>query len=348
MKYELRPYVLSLRTTERCNVGCYHCSLSAKPTGRDMPIELGIDAIRTAAKAGIGLLHVSGGEPLLYPQLPVIVEEGKAAGMVVEIVTSTFTQPENEEVELSLLRKLAACGLDTVILSYDDGHAQRVGIEKVVRFTQEAIELGLDICIFGIESPHVSITIDKIAEAFSRHGINSERLDWASAMFSYAGRGATCLPSCLPNEGKASFARCPYVMPVPTILPDGKFLLCPCSILQSEHFIIGDYHRDGMEKVLYNFRHSPIYRMLGKLGPQMSLLKCGMEEKDIPFEICYSCEKYLQIIAAKSKIELDELFDNQWLEEIYVDFDALLPPHRKYLLEHVHPVTGEPQDAERK
>lgn len=329
MRYDLQPYVLSLRVTERCNVGCDHCSLSAKPTGRDMPFDLAREAIHKAAEEGIGLLHISGGEPLLYPHLPDIVKEGAAAGMVVEMVTSAYTCCGNETIELEMLRQLGDSGLTTILLSYDDGHARCVGIDRFTQFVRVAMEIGMEICIFGIEAPHALVTVDKIAKTLFHNGIDINQLEWARGMFSYVGRGAARLSNS-DLISKISSARCPYVMLVPTLIPDGKFLLCPCAILQAELFTVGDYHVDGMSKVLNNLKCSPIYRMLGKFGPHMSLLKCGVDEQDIPFEICHACEKYLQTIATKTKSELEEICDQQDLDEIYVDYEALLPPHKKY------------------
>lgn len=332
MMYELKPYVLSLRVTERCNVGCFHCSLSATPIGRDMPISLAKEAIATAAKAGIGLLHISGGEPLLYSRLPEIVRGGNEHGMVVEIVTSTFTFPNNERYELDFLRELSNSGLKTALVSYDDGHAERVGIDKLVRFTSLAMALGLNVCIFGIQKTHTSVSIEKISEEFSQNGIDTSRLDWADSMFSYSGRGATRLPD--PKTCHVPSRRCPYVMPVPTLVPDGKFLVCPCSILQSHSFVIGDFFRDGLENVMNRFRCSSVYRMLAKYGPHLSLSKCGISEESIPSDMCHACDEYFRFIDTKSKAELDDLFADRELDEIYVDFESLLPPHKKYLLEH--------------
>ena len=99
-QYKLQPYVLGLRTTENCNVGCYHCSISATPNGADMPLSMGLKAIEDAAKLGIKLLHLSGGEPLLYENLVQLAEKGHKCGMEVEIVTSTFTEKENNNHEI--------------------------------------------------------------------------------------------------------------------------------------------------------------------------------------------------------------------------------------------------------
>jgi hypothetical protein len=334
MKYKLQPYVLSLRITERCNVGCPHCSLSAKPTGRDMPIDLANEAIRKASSFGIGLLHISGGEPLLHPELPKIVAEGRAAGMVVEMVTSTFTYACNEKHELDLLRQLAESGLNTILLSYDDGHAKCVSLDKFLRFTRKAMDLGLEICIFCIDSPYMLISADKMVKVFSSNGLDTTHLEWARGMYSGVGRGKNRLYE-EDHERKILFNRCPYVMPVPTLTPEGKFLLCPCSILSSKYFILGDYYTDGMLKVLCNFECSPIYKMLGKYGPHLSLLKCGVMENDLPVEICDACKKYLDLIATKSEAERVEIFKNQNLNDAFIDFEALLPPHKRYLRNYV-------------
>ena len=135
MIYKLKPYVLGVRTTDRCNVGCYHCSISATPYGADIALGLAFNVIEKAADYGIGLLHLSGGEPLNYPYLFDLVKKGKECGMIIEMVTSTFTKLNEDNVQI--LQGLVQHGLSTIMISYDDAHSRNVPIQHFCNFVRK-------------------------------------------------------------------------------------------------------------------------------------------------------------------------------------------------------------------
>jgi MoaA/NifB/PqqE/SkfB family radical SAM enzyme len=110
-----RIHSLFLKPTLRCNARCLHCRARREfyRTLRGEPLSAAqlAGVIRDARRLGAGALHLSGGEPTLYPGLADLVEEGKRSGMYVILNTNGSLVTER------LAGDLLEAGLDAVIIS---------------------------------------------------------------------------------------------------------------------------------------------------------------------------------------------------------------------------------------
>ena len=78
-----------IHPTLRCNLRCLHCYSSSGPErATSLPVKALIRAIEAAAVEGFEALAVSGGEPLLYRDLPEILEAAGQARMLRSITTN--------------------------------------------------------------------------------------------------------------------------------------------------------------------------------------------------------------------------------------------------------------------
>lgn len=69
------PGVLLLHLLDQCNLSCQHCYLDARSSGTSLlPLDQVIDCLGEAEALGIQRVYLSGGEPLLYPELPTLLE----------------------------------------------------------------------------------------------------------------------------------------------------------------------------------------------------------------------------------------------------------------------------------
>jgi organic radical activating enzyme len=325
-QYKLQPYVLGLRTTEKCNVGCYHCSISATPNGADMPLSMGLKAIEDAAELGIKLLHLSGGEPLLYENLVQLAEKGHRCGMEVEIVTSTFTEKNSSNHDI--LENLAKNGLQTVMISYDDAHARNVSENQFVSFIKKSFQLGLFVCAFVTEGKHTTLNIKEIKEICIKHDIAPDKIEWSAAIYQYFGRGTSKQAEKFSQT--FDYFKCPYVMPVPTLRPNGDMLLCPCSVLKSKNFVVGNYNKQSLQEIFMNLQNNKTYRNLAEYGQQKALENLNIPINQIPLDMCQACERYLQ--ETEKQFNLDKINLNG--KELFVDYEALLMPHKIFINRH--------------
>jgi MoaA/NifB/PqqE/SkfB family radical SAM enzyme len=119
---------LFLKPVLSCTAGCLHCRprLSAYRgfEGPQLRPERFIALMREARELGATALHLSGGEPTLYPELPRLVREGKRAGYFVILNTNGSARRRD------LYDELLEEGLDAVILSI---HAARATLHDEIK-----------------------------------------------------------------------------------------------------------------------------------------------------------------------------------------------------------------------
>jgi MoaA/NifB/PqqE/SkfB family radical SAM enzyme len=89
MMPSLTPSVLQLHPSRACNLRCLHCYSSSAPDERyEQDVSLLAGAINDAAELGYRVVSISGGEPLLYSELPSLLSETRRRGMQVTITTN--------------------------------------------------------------------------------------------------------------------------------------------------------------------------------------------------------------------------------------------------------------------
>ena len=148
---EFVPYVISWNLTQRCNLRCKHCYIDA---GTPMPGELSTDeALHVLDEAAEvcreALLILSGGEPLLRPDLGALVAHAAALGMMVVLGTNGTL------LTVDRAQALAGRGLSGVGISLDSlvpsCHDAFRGVEGAWRAAIQGIEAaqraGLDVQI---------------------------------------------------------------------------------------------------------------------------------------------------------------------------------------------------------
>ncbi len=101
-----------LHPLDRCNLSCSHCYSTSSPLKqRILPIEPLIEALWRLREEGYAVLSLSGGEPLLYPALPRLVEAAKIMGYHVAAITNGFrVTPRHHDL---------IQGLDAIAVSFD-------------------------------------------------------------------------------------------------------------------------------------------------------------------------------------------------------------------------------------
>lgn len=331
-KIKLKPYTLVIRTTERCNVGCYHCSISATPKGNDLPVEKGLQAIKDAKVHGLNRVHFTGGEPLLYDNLAELINLTKDLQMFTDVTSSTFTKSGEET--LHLLDKLNKGGLECVMLSYDEPHSKKVSIEQFTSFAKQSQNLGMHVCVFVTEGGNTSFKTEDLKNAFIKENINIDKVEWVTTEFQFEGRGEKFLELAEENK-EENYCRCGYVMAGPTLNPDGQIFLCPMSRFKTKNFMVGKYPEESLKTILDRMETSPIYRYLAKYGPQQSLRNLGFEKDKVPADMCRACEKYLTTLEETEYVnKLNELILDDDLAEIEVDIKGVLPIYQRYLTEY--------------
>lgn len=115
---------LRISLTDRCNLRCVYCmpreGLQWQPLAEQLSVEEIVQVVATAAQGGVRRVRLTGGEPLVHPQ-------------IVEIVRRIASLPSIEEISLTtnamllerLAQPLADAGLKRVNISLDSLDADR-------------------------------------------------------------------------------------------------------------------------------------------------------------------------------------------------------------------------------
>lgn len=323
-RQQARPYALIVRATERCEVGCDHCSIDARRDGMDLTSALLERALDGARSAGVGLIHFSGGEPLVNSRLEEFVAAALARGFETEVTTSTFTTKGEDTTDR--VRSLRAAGLARVMLSYDAAHARTVAIDQYARFMLEAQREGIETCAVVVEWPGAAWNVQRLKAECARRGVDVDRVDWCRTDLSLEGRAARRYQTVPPS---GCDARCPYVLTAPTLRPDGVVQLCPNLQSRSRLFVIGDVRERPLDALLAEMLSSPLYRSLALLGPHRAAMAMGLESP--PADMCACCRSVLaaaedpeaqaRLVAAGPTGE----------EDVLLVMEALLPAHQRFV-----------------
>ncbi|MFC8436409.1 pyrroloquinoline quinone biosynthesis protein PqqE [Streptomyces sp. NPDC057253] len=200
------PWALLAELTHACPLYCPYCSnpLELTRRSRELSTEQWSDVLRQAAELGVVHTHLSGGEPLLRPDLTSIVAAAESAGIYTQLVTSG--------VGLSAARMsaLTSAGLRSVQLSVqhaDPAASDRIAGRRSFAAKERAaavvraagLPLGLNVVLHRDNLD----AIDQLVDLGVAWG--AERIELANVQFyGWALRNRTTL---LPTRDQLSRAR---------------------------------------------------------------------------------------------------------------------------------------------
>ncbi len=144
--------ILDLEVTSHCNLQCRWCFVTASGRARHMTREIAWSALTQARALGADTLHLTGGEPLVWPHLLALLEEAVRLGYN-QVLLNTNGLLLHEDL-LAFLSELPLRVRLTISL---DGPAEiheanrGVGTHaKVLAGIQEALQAGLAVQVFTI------------------------------------------------------------------------------------------------------------------------------------------------------------------------------------------------------
>lgn len=108
-----RPVVAQIIPTRRCNLSCTYCNEFDRTSD---PVPLGDMRARIdkLADLGTGIITLSGGEPLLHPDLEALVRHIRSRGAIATLITNGYL------LTIARIQALNAAGLDSLQISIDN------------------------------------------------------------------------------------------------------------------------------------------------------------------------------------------------------------------------------------
>ena len=107
-----KPFIVNFEITSQCNQKCSFCSAQlSKYQREDLPTKDVLEIISKIAKEGIYSIFLTGGEPLLRNDLPLIIKQCLDYGMNVSLSTNGVMETER------MAELIAFTGLDEIQVS---------------------------------------------------------------------------------------------------------------------------------------------------------------------------------------------------------------------------------------
>ena len=138
---------LTIEITNSCYLSCIHCStIASRDSSERLPLSTIQQVINDWKSLGGKTIEISGGEPLLYPNLLKVIEYAKDKGMETCLFScGVFNTPGSDLVNNELdikIHKLKKAGLDKVFVSLHGSNAEyhnEVAQTEVFRHTTNFI-----------------------------------------------------------------------------------------------------------------------------------------------------------------------------------------------------------------
>jgi organic radical activating enzyme len=286
-----RGRFVTLVVTDRCPVGCGHCSVDSRADGDTVEDFASYEEILAALaeESEIEVVAVTGGEPFVERQgLALATRRLTAAGKQVVVYTSGMWAT-HARVPGWIHDVLARC--DGVVLSTDRYHAAEIGPETLIHAAREIIaaEAWLIVQVLDDGDAHKQAT-ELLNQAFG--GRWDQHAEIAVVEPLRQGRGRNCFT---PRERVLghSFGPCP-LLASPTIRYDGVLVACANETVGlglgpdrlRQRFTSAAQLRAGLAQL----RGDPLVRIIAEagfstlvrhpslreLGPQRFEDRCGM------------------------------------------------------------------------
>ena len=139
------PYLKNLNKIEfvvsyACTGRCKHCSEGDHALcGERIDPQIAADAVRTiAAEYDIRTVMTFGGEPLLYPEAVYAIMNAAWELEIPhrQIITNGFFSKDRQKIR-EVVERLAACGVNDLLLSADAFHQETIPLDIVKSFARE-------------------------------------------------------------------------------------------------------------------------------------------------------------------------------------------------------------------
>jgi MoaA/NifB/PqqE/SkfB family radical SAM enzyme len=113
MHHRTRPVLAQIIPVRRCNLACAYCN-EFDHSSEPVPLPEMLARIDRLAALGVSVITISGGEPLLHPQLEAIVRRIRSHGALATLISNAYLLSPRR------IRALNDAGLDYLQISIDN------------------------------------------------------------------------------------------------------------------------------------------------------------------------------------------------------------------------------------
>jgi MoaA/NifB/PqqE/SkfB family radical SAM enzyme len=159
------PILAHVIPMRRCNLSCTYCN-EYDDVSKPVPIETMYQRLDRLAELGTTIITISGGEPLLHPELDLVIARIRRNGMLAGMITNGYLLMPDR------IQRLNRAGLDHLQISIDNVMPDDVSkkslkvLDKKLQMLAEHAEFHVNINSVvggGIRTPQDALTIGKRA-----------------------------------------------------------------------------------------------------------------------------------------------------------------------------------------
>jgi len=149
----------------RCNLSCAYCN-EYDDVSKPVPIETMYERVDRLAKLGTSIITISGGEPLLHPDLDLLIARIRRHGMIAGMITNGYLLTADR------VKRLNRAGLDHLQISIDNVKPDEVSkkslkvLDRKLQILAEHADFHVNINSVvggGIHNPKDALTIGRRA-----------------------------------------------------------------------------------------------------------------------------------------------------------------------------------------
>ena len=136
------PILVHVVPMRRCNLACAYCN-EYDTVSQPVPLPLMARRLDKLADLGTSMITVSGGEPLMHPELDAMVAQMRRRGMISSVITNGYyLSPER-------IRRFNEAGLDFLQISIDNVEPDEVSL-KSLRLLEPKLKWLAEHALFGV------------------------------------------------------------------------------------------------------------------------------------------------------------------------------------------------------
>jgi MoaA/NifB/PqqE/SkfB family radical SAM enzyme len=149
----------------RCNLACGYCN-EYDQVSKPVPLDVMKRRLDKLAELGTSIVTISGGEPMMHPELDQIISHIRSHGMIAGLISNGYYFTPDR------IKRLNEAGLDSLQISIDNVNPDEVSrkslrvLDKKLRYLAEHADFHININSViggGIKQPEDALTVAKRA-----------------------------------------------------------------------------------------------------------------------------------------------------------------------------------------
>jgi MoaA/NifB/PqqE/SkfB family radical SAM enzyme len=159
------PLLVHVIPMRRCNLACAYCN-EYDAVSKPVPLEVMLRRVDLLAELGTAMITVSGGEPLLHPELEAMIAHMRRRGIISSLITNGYL------LSIERIQAFNDAGLDYLQISIDNVEPDETSMKSLrllqpkLRWLAEHADFGVNINSVvgaGVKNPEDALVIARSA-----------------------------------------------------------------------------------------------------------------------------------------------------------------------------------------